>query len=58
MTLIMDTYAICRFLYYHSKQPEGSTSIFIAGAFHTQTYSLFMKEFKNVVLNSGQSGLS
>jgi hypothetical protein len=45
MILIMDTYAICRFLYYHEKQPEGSTSLFIAGANHTRTYSSFMKEW-------------
>lgn len=43
--MIMDTYAICRFLYYHAKQPEGSTSLFIAGASHTNTYALFLEEW-------------
>ena len=45
MSLIMDTYAICRFLYYHAKQTEGSTSLFIAGAAHTNTYALFLEEW-------------
>jgi hypothetical protein len=44
--VMMDSYAICRFLYYFSKQAEGSTSVFIAGALHTYNYNLFMKEWK------------
>jgi hypothetical protein len=44
-SLVMDVYAICRFLYYYNQQSKGSTSVFIAGASHTFNYALFMKEW-------------
>jgi hypothetical protein len=49
--VMMDSYAICRFLYYFSKQTEGSTSVFIAGALHTYNYNLFMKEWKAIEID-------
>lgn len=45
MCLLTDVYAICRFLYYFNQQSKGSTSVFIAGAFHSFNYNLFMKEW-------------
>jgi hypothetical protein len=45
MILLTDVYAICRFLYYYNQQSKGSTSVFIAGAYHTFNYALFMKEW-------------
>lgn len=45
MCLLMDVYAICRFLYYYNQQSKGSTSVFIAGAVHAFNYNLFMKEW-------------
>ena len=46
ITLMTDTYSICRFVRYHMNQVEGSTTVLLAGAFHTYTYSLFLKKWK------------
>ncbi len=42
--LMTDIYAISRFLRFHRKQPQGSTSVFLAGFAHTWHYALFLKD--------------
>ena len=44
--LMTDVYAICRFIRYHMNQIEGSTTVLLAGVYHTYTYSLFLKKWK------------
>lgn len=51
---LMDVYAICRLLFYHRKQSTGSTSVILAGAWHTYVYSEFLKGWKvNLLTNRG-----
>ena len=53
MSGMMDVYAVSRLLYYHSQQKAGSTSLVLAGAYHTRTYSEFLKEAgAKVVVNT------
>ena len=40
--LLLDFYAICRFLRYFARQPAGSTSVFFAGAGHTLSIGQFL----------------
>lgn len=40
--LLLDFYAICRFLRYFAYQPAGSTSVFFAGAGHTLSIGQFI----------------
>jgi hypothetical protein len=43
--LLMDFYAVCRFLRYFARQPAGSTSVFFAGAGHTLSIGLFLQKW-------------
>ena len=45
MTLMTDIYAICRFIRFFNRQSEGGTSVFLAGALHTDTYRLFLEKW-------------
>ncbi len=41
--LMIDIYALARFMRFFSNQPEGSTSVFIEGAAHSFNYYTFLK---------------
>lgn len=43
--LLMDIYALCRFLRFFERQPVGSTSIFFAGVQHCWNYQAFLTEW-------------
>ncbi len=43
LMLLVDVYAICRFIRFFYRQDAGSTSVFLAGAFHTSNYAAFLK---------------
>ncbi len=43
--ILMDMYAICRFVRYFRLQPEGSSSVFLAGAWHCENYREFLKKW-------------
>ena len=43
--LLMDCYAICRFLHYFELQPAGSTTVFFEGIAHSWTVAQFLMEW-------------
>jgi hypothetical protein len=42
LILLVDIYAICRFLRFFRKQGAASTSVFLTGVFHAENYRAFM----------------
>jgi hypothetical protein len=42
LILLVDIYAICRFLRFFGRQGAGSTSVFLAGVFHVENYRAFL----------------
>jgi hypothetical protein len=43
--ILLEFYALCRFLRFFKKQPAGSTSVFLAGVLHTANFKQFLEEW-------------